>query len=163
MSIAGNFIFMEHAGTFNRQVFLLIPAPETAGAVRPSELLFVPHKPPDNGRELFVVGIEFPSLFVCISFCPFEHLFFICIFFCHTTRPYLNDIPVNDMFLYSKTLVFALVSADLPLNTVCTLLKLRIFINVSSLFLYPVCDPVCNLVVNGHYISFSEPVHILIQ
>ena len=48
MSIVGNFIFMVYTGTLDGQVFLLIPAPETAGTVRSSELFFVPHKPTDN-------------------------------------------------------------------------------------------------------------------
>jgi hypothetical protein len=48
MPLVGNFIFMVYTGALDGQVFLLIPAPETAGAVRSSELFFVPHKPPDN-------------------------------------------------------------------------------------------------------------------
>jgi len=101
MAIPGNFIFVVHTGTFNRQVFLLISASETAGTVRSSELLFVPHKPPDNCRELFLIGIEFPSLLVCISFCPLEHLFFICILLSYY-QAVSQNIFVNDMFLNSR-------------------------------------------------------------
>ena len=83
MPILGNFVFVVYTGTLDGQVFFLIPAPETAGAVRSSELFFVPHKPPDNRRELLFIGIECPALLVCIPFCPFEHFILIRIFFCH--------------------------------------------------------------------------------
>ena len=46
MTVLGHLIFMVHTGTFNCPVFLLIPAPETAGTVRSPELFFVPYKPP---------------------------------------------------------------------------------------------------------------------
>ena len=47
-SIVGNFIFVIDTGTFDGHVFFLITAAETAGAIWPSELIFIPHKPPDN-------------------------------------------------------------------------------------------------------------------
>jgi len=47
-SIVGNFIFVIDTGTFDGHVFFLITAAETAGAIWPSELIFIPHKPPDH-------------------------------------------------------------------------------------------------------------------
>ena len=102
MPILGNFIFVVNTGTLNGQVFFLIPATETAGAVRSSKLVFVPHKPPDNRCELFFIGIERPALLFCISFCPFEHFFFICMFFCHNTRPHPYDILVTICFFIKR-------------------------------------------------------------
>lgn len=79
--------FMINAGTFDRPVFLFIPAPEPAGAVRLPELCLVPYESFDDRGKLFFIGVERPVMFLSVSPGPFEHIILSVYLFCHDIRP----------------------------------------------------------------------------
>ena len=51
-------VLMVDAGTLDRPVLLLVPAPEPAGAVRPAKLRLVPDQAPDHRAELLRIFVE---------------------------------------------------------------------------------------------------------
>ena len=97
--------FMINAGTFNFPVFLFIPAPDPAGAVRLPELRFVPYQPLDNRSKLFFVGIECPVMFLGIPPGPFEHIILSIDLFCHDIHPASSLLMIDFLF---ETIVFTL-------------------------------------------------------
>ena len=109
---AGRDLFLVvHAGALDCTIFFLVPAPEPAGTVGPSELGLVADKTPDDGTELFFIRIKEPAVLPCVVFCPLEHF---RVFQCSVSHGIGPGCVVRLVYA-AGTLVFAIASLSVVL------------------------------------------------